>query len=54
MVRNLRLIKGKAEILASRLKQWNLLEKDTKISKFRLFQENLSSCFDVKDNWCYF
>ena len=34
LVRDLTLTKDKAEILASCLKQWNLLEKDTKISKF--------------------
>ena len=53
-MRDLRLTKDKVEILVSRLKQWNFLEKDKKISKFRLFQENLSSCFDVKNNLCYF
>ena len=53
LVRDLTLTKDKAEILGSRLKQWNLLEKDTKISKFRLRHEKLSSFFDVKDNLCY-
>ena len=48
-VRDLTLTKNKAEILGSRLQQWNLLEKDTKISKFPLCHEKLSS-FDVKDN----
>ena len=53
LVRDLTLTKDKAEILGSRLKQWSLLEKDTKISKFRLRHEKLSSFFDVKDNLCY-
>ena len=30
-----------------------MLEKDTKISKFRLCHEKLSSFFDVKNNLCY-
>ena len=46
-------IKDKAEILGLRLQQWNLLEKNTKISKFELRHERLSSFFDVKDNLCY-
>ena len=54
LVRDLTLTKGKAEILGSCLKQWNLLEEGTKISKFRLRHERLSSFFDVKDNLCYF
>ena len=36
LVRDLKLTKNNAEILDSFVKQKNLLEKDTKISKFRL------------------
>ena len=53
LVRDLTLTKNKAEILGSCLKQWNLLENDTKISEFRLCHEKLSSFFDVKNNLCY-
>lgn len=35
LIRDLNLSKDKAEILASRLKQWNLLEKNTKITSYR-------------------
>ena len=50
LVRGLTLTKDEAEILGSRLKQWNLLENDTKIFKFQLRHKKLSSFFDVEDN----
>ena len=53
LVGDLTLTKNKAEILASCLKQWNLPEKDTKISKFQLCHKKLSSFFDVENNLCY-
>ena len=49
LVRDLTLTKDKAEILGPRLKEWNLFEKDTKISDFQLRHEKLSFFFDVKD-----
>ena len=53
LVRDLTLTKNKAKILGSCLNQWNLLEKNIKISKIRLRYEKLSSFFDVKNNLCY-
>ena len=53
LVRDLTLTKNKAEILGSRIKRWNLLEKDIKIFKFRLRYEKLTFFFDVEDNLCY-
>ena len=38
--------KQKAEVLGSRLKQWNSLEEGTKISEFRHRKEKLNSLFD--------
>ena len=45
LVRDLALPKYKAEILGSRLNQWNLLKQETKISEFRHRNEKLSSFF---------
>jgi len=54
--RDLELSKSKAELLGSRLKQWNLLEKIVRISSFRSHQQlvpffrkedNLVFCYDV-------
>ena len=44
---------NKAEILMSRLKQWNLLEQETKISEFRHRNEKLSSFFDFYNGLCF-
>ena len=41
LVRDLELSKSKAELLGSRLKQWNLLEKNVRISSFRSRHQQL-------------
>ena len=54
LVRDLALPKYKAEILRSRLKQWSVLEQETKISEFRHRNEKLSSFFDSYNSLCFF
>ena len=41
LVRDLQLSKSKAELLESRLKQWNFLEKNVRISLFRSRHQHL-------------
>ncbi|CAG9576915.1 unnamed protein product [Danaus chrysippus] len=53
LVRDLNLPKIKAEILASRLKQWNLLKQDVNISDQRKRHEIFSGFFTKKDGLCY-
>ena len=53
LVRDISLSKEKAEVLASRLKQWNLLEAGTKISSFRDRHKTLSSYFETQDGICF-
>lgn len=53
LVRDLNLPKLKAEILASRLKQWNLLKKDVKVSDQRKRHEIFSGFFTKEDGLCY-
>jgi len=56
LVRDLELSNSKAELLESRLKKWNLLEKNVQISSFRTYQQlvpffrkedDLVFCYDV-------
>ena len=49
LVRDLVLSKKKAELLGSRLKQWNLFETRTKITYYRPRQDELSSFFTTKN-----
>lgn len=52
LVRELYLSKQQAELLASRLKEWNFLEKDTKISYYRNRNKDLMKYFTKKDLLC--
>jgi hypothetical protein len=49
-VRDLELPKGKAELLASRLQQWNLLDDNVKVSAFRSRQKRLAQFFKKEGN----
>ena len=50
LVRDLGLSKAKAELLGSRLQEWCLLSKGTKISFFRSRQDDLTELFAQADN----
>jgi hypothetical protein len=52
-VRHLNLSKAQAEVLGSRLKEWNLVQKGTTVSVFRKRQTGLSSYFAMGDSLCY-
>ena len=53
LARDLNLSKLQSELLGSRLQGWNLLEKDTKITKFRKRQNNLASYFSKSEYLVY-
>jgi len=53
LVRDLNLSKFKAEILGSRLQQWNLLHKSTRISIFRQRHEEFSQYFKLENRVVY-
>jgi hypothetical protein len=55
LVRVLELSKSKAELLGSRLKQWNLLEKTIRIPSFRSRHQQFEPFFRKKDDllFCY-
>jgi hypothetical protein len=55
LVRDLGLSKSTAEILVSRHKQWNLLEKNVRISLFRSRHQQLAPFFRKEDDlvFCY-
>lgn len=52
LVRDLSLSKQQAELLGSRLQQWNLLTDDTTISHFRNRNVNLSTFFQMQGQAC--
>ncbi|KAL4706484.1 hypothetical protein ACJJTC_015682 [Scirpophaga incertulas] len=53
LIRDLNLPKSKAELLASRLKQWNLLNSDVRISRQRKRHEEFSCFFSKEDGLCF-
>src|ERR1043165_5406791 len=50
LIRDLDLSKNKAEILASRLQQWNLLQENVKISVYRDRYKDLTQFFAMKSD----
>lgn len=52
-MRDLNLSKQHAELLASRLQQWNLLAKGTKVTAFRYRNEEFASFFTLRDKICF-
>ena len=53
LVRDLYLSKKNAEVLGSRLQQWNLLEPGTTISSFRIRNQSLTRYYASEENICY-
>lgn len=53
LIRDLNLSKNEAEILGSRLKEKNLLEKDVKISHYRNREKDLTPFFSSQDSLIY-
>ena len=53
LARNLYLSKQQLELLASRLKQWNLVQEDVRITSFRNRNKDLASFFDMENKLCY-
>ena len=53
LVRDLYLSKVNAEVLGSRLQQWNLLEPGTTISSFRFRNQSLARYYASAENICY-
>ena len=53
LIRNLALSKQKAELLASRLQENNLLQKDVLVSHYRNRNTDLSTVFKVDGQLCY-
>lgn len=50
---DLNLSKSQAELLVSRLQQWNLLAKETRINIFRNRHENLVDFYGMAGNLVY-
>jgi hypothetical protein len=53
LVRDLNLTKSGAELLASRLKQWNLLQPTCKTTRYRSRNATLSTFYITEENLCY-
>ena len=53
LARDLYQSKQPSDLLASRLKQWNLVQEDVKITSFRNRNKVLASFFDMENKLCY-
>ena len=53
LARDLYLSKQQSELLAFRLKQWNLVQEDVRITSFRNQKKDLASFFDMENKLCY-
>jgi hypothetical protein len=53
LVRDLQLSKERSELLASRLKEWNLLDSSVKVCSFRDRNFKLASFYELKEGVCY-
>ena len=53
LIRDLDLTKGKSELLASRLQQWNLLDQSCRVSKYRHRHFTFSVFFEMSDQLCF-
>ena len=53
LARVLYLSKQQSELLASRLKQWNLVQEDVRITSFRNWNKDLASFIDMENKLCY-
>ena len=53
LARDLYLSKQQSELLSSRLKRWNLVQEDVRITSFRNRNKDLASFFDMENKLCY-
>jgi len=53
LIRDLGLTKSKAELLLSRLKQWNLLDKSVQVTDLRKRHETFSNFLSRQDRLCF-
>lgn len=53
LIRDLGLTKSNAELLTSRLKQWNLLDTSVKVAAQRKRHQRFSSFFTLTDGFCF-
>ena len=53
LARDLYLSKQQSELLASRLKPWNLGQEDVRITSFSYRNKDLASFFDIENKLCY-
>ena len=53
LAQDLYISKQQSELLASRLKQWNLVKANVRICSFRTRNKELASLFDMENRLCY-